>query len=66
MRKLLSFSAPAKDIGYLDLPDAPDFISKEPDITFEQNIRQCEEMLPFWNKERNKELPDKEEADFYL
>ncbi|OVE73428.1 hypothetical protein BVX93_01595 [bacterium B13(2017)] len=36
----------------LNLPDAPDFISKPPKITQEELIKQCEQMLPHWNKIR--------------
>ncbi|RMG42637.1 MAG: hypothetical protein D6719_05985 [Candidatus Dadabacteria bacterium] len=54
--------------GFLDLPDAPDFISLPPEMTVEEIIKLCEEMLPVWNKKRFERidlLPVWEE-DFYL
>lgn len=47
------------DINNLNLPDAPDFISKEPDISYDELILQCEKMLPHWNKIRLKNPPPK-------
>ena len=36
----------------LNLPNAPDFISKPPQYTLEEMIRLCEKMLPYWNEIR--------------
>jgi len=36
----------------LNLPDAPDFISKPPEMTHAEMIRLCEQMLPEWNRIR--------------
>lgn len=36
----------------LNLPEAPDFISKEPNIPQAEMIKLCEKMLPHWNKIR--------------
>jgi len=36
----------------LNLPVAPDFISKPPQYTLEEMIRLCEKMLPYWNEIR--------------
>jgi hypothetical protein len=41
-----------KDSDILNLPDAPDFISKPPEMTLIELIALCEKMLPYWNKER--------------
>ena len=52
----------------LDLPDAPDFVSVTPEVSLEDNIKLCEQMLEVWNKDRFeklKELPIITE-DFYL
>lgn len=40
---------------YLDLPDAPDFVSEPPFIPLAEMIKLCEEMLPVWNKRRFEE-----------
>ena len=47
------------DINNLNLPDAPDFISKPPNLTQNELIFQCEKMLPHWNKIRKKNPPPK-------
>ena len=36
----------------LNLPDAPEFISKPPKYTLLEMAAMCEKMLPLWNKER--------------
>ena len=36
----------------LNLPDAPDFISKPPEYTVAEMIKICEALLPYWNKRR--------------
>ncbi len=36
----------------LNLPDAPDFISKPPRCTWIEMAKMCEKMLPHWNKAR--------------
>ena len=41
-----------KDKDILNLPDAPDFISDPPTYTFEEMIRLCERLLPYWNEKR--------------
>ena len=41
-----------KPSDILNLPDAPDFISRPPAFTATQMARLCEEMLPYWNKIR--------------
>ena len=38
--------------AFLELPDAPDFVSMPPDLPVWANIKLCEEMLPVWNKLR--------------
>ncbi|MCB0339839.1 MAG: hypothetical protein KDD53_09555 [Bdellovibrionales bacterium] len=43
---------PLKDSDILDLPEAPDFISKPPEYTVSEMIEICEKMLPFWNSVR--------------
>jgi hypothetical protein len=41
-----------RDSDILNLPDAPEFISKPPVYTLEEMIRLCEKMLPYWNRLR--------------
>lgn len=42
----------------LNLPEAPDFISRPPEISHKEMIQICEKMLPYWNKIRfSKEQP---------
>lgn len=41
-----------RDSDILNLPDAPDFISRPPDYSLAEMIALCEKMLPFWNKQR--------------
>ena len=41
-----------KDSDILNLPDAPDFISETPEISYEQFLKLAEKMLPYWNAER--------------
>ena len=51
----------------LDLPDAPNFISKPPKYTAAEMAKMCEAMLPYWNVQRMKEkpkLPDMSEFKF--
>lgn len=38
--------------GYLKLPDAPDFVSKPLEIPLWAQVKLCEEMLPYRNKNR--------------
>jgi hypothetical protein len=40
------------DDDILNLPDAPEFISKPPAYTVNEMIKICEAMLPYWNKQR--------------
>ena len=40
------------DILSLELPEAPDFISRPPVYTLEEMIKICEKLLPHWNKQR--------------
>lgn len=42
-----------KDSDILNLPEAPDFISKPPVYTAAEMIKICEPMLPYWNRQRN-------------
>jgi hypothetical protein len=51
-----------------DLPDAPEFVFRDPEISLADNIKLCEEMLPVWNKtrfEKHSEWPATTE-EFYL
>lgn len=48
-----------KDKDILNLPNAPDFISEEPHIGFNQMISMCEKMLSELNKNRYSK-PDEE------
>lgn len=41
-----------KENDILDLPDAPDFLSKAPVYSAEEMIEMCEKMLPYWNAHR--------------
>ena len=41
-----------EDKDILNLPEAPDFISQEPEMSHAEMIALCEQMLPFWNKIR--------------
>ena len=41
-----------RDSDILDLPEAPDFISRPPVYTVAEMIALCEKMLPFWNAQR--------------
>ena len=43
---------PLKESDILDLPDAPDFISKPPKYPLAEMIKLCEAMLPHWNRLR--------------
>ncbi len=36
----------------LNLPDAPDFVSTEPQYSLPEMVQLCEKMLPYWNKLR--------------
>lgn len=48
---------PAKEqLGFLALPDYPDFVSTPPNLPLWANVILCEEMLPFWNQKRSEEL----------
>lgn len=40
---------PLKDSDILNLPDAPDFISKPPEMTMDEMIALAEKMLPYTN-----------------
>ena len=41
-----------KPSDFLNLPDAPDFISKPPQYTAAEMVQICEKMLPYWNRIR--------------
>jgi len=41
-----------RDADILNLPDAPDFISKPPVYPLPEFIALCEKLLPYWNKQR--------------
>ena len=41
-----------KESDILNLPDAPDFISEPPEMTLDEMIACCEQMLPYWNEIR--------------
>ena len=41
-----------RDADILNLPEAPDFISKPPTYTLPEFIALCEKLLPYWNKQR--------------
>ena len=41
-----------RDDDILDLPKAPEFISKPPVYTLAEMIELCEKMLPYWNEIR--------------
>jgi hypothetical protein len=41
-----------RDVDILDLPEAPDFISKPPTYPLPEFIALCERLLPYWNKQR--------------
>jgi hypothetical protein len=41
-----------KESDILNLPDAPDFISKPHPLTSNQLLQLAEKMLPYWNKIR--------------
>jgi hypothetical protein len=43
---------PLRENDILDLPEAPDFISKPPRYSLWEMIQLCEPMLPYWNKLR--------------
>ena len=53
-------------IGYLELEDAPGFISEAPKNTLEQNILLSEQLLPNFNKNRQAHLDDYPKEEFYL
>ncbi len=56
-----------KDSDDLNLPEAPDFISKEPVRDISEMIRSCEAMLPYWNKLRiTRPLPVRKMEPFKL
>ena len=44
------------DNQFLDLPNAPDFISDAPKISLAENIKLCEQMLHVWNANRTNRL----------
>lgn len=46
-----------KDSDLLNLPDAPDFLSEPPHYTMNEMIALCETLLPYWNKQRETEVP---------
>lgn len=46
-----------KDEDDLDLPEAPEFISRAPRYTAAEMAELCEKMLPVWNKERESKPP---------
>jgi hypothetical protein len=41
-----------KDSFILDLPSAPEFISKPPQYTCSEMIELCTPLLPYWNEQR--------------
>jgi len=41
-----------RDADILNLPEAPDFISKPPTYPLPEFIALCEKLLPYWNKQR--------------
>jgi hypothetical protein len=41
-----------RDADILNLPEAPDFISKPPTYPLSEFIALCEKLLPYWNKQR--------------
>ena len=41
-----------RDADILNLPEAPDFISKPPKYPLPEFIALCEKLLPYWNKQR--------------
>lgn len=41
-----------RDEDILDLPDAPEFISRPPVYSLADFIALCEKQLPYWNKIR--------------
>jgi hypothetical protein len=43
---------PLDESDILNLPDAPDFISRPPEFTASEMARMCEAMLPHWNRIR--------------
>lgn len=49
-----------KEIYNLNLPEAPDFVSEQPEISLSDMIAMCEKMLPHWNAIRY----SKPEAEF--
>ena len=46
-----------RDSDLLNLPDAPDFVSRPPVYTAQEMIEICEELLPFWNRVRRTTPP---------
>ena len=46
-----------RDSDLLNLPDAPDFVSKPPTYTAQEMIEICKQMLPFWNEARRSRPP---------
>jgi|688.fasta_scaffold1440146_1 hypothetical protein len=49
----------------LNLPDAPDFISKPPTYTAAEMVAICEKMLSYWNAARAKNLPPPFQGDAF-
>ena len=41
----------------LNLPDAPEFVSRPPRYTASEMIKLCEPLLPYWNRQREKFPP---------
>jgi hypothetical protein len=41
-----------RDADILNLPEAPDFISKPPVYPLPEFIALCEKLLPYWNQQR--------------
>jgi len=41
-----------RDSDKLNLPEAPEFISRPPAYSASEMIELCEKMLPYWNQER--------------
>lgn len=50
----------------LNLPDPPQPPAEPPQLTFDQLIKQCESMLPHWNRIRYSRPEEKREADPFV
>lgn len=54
-----------RDSDLLNLPDAPDFVSKPPVYTAQEMVEICEKLLPFWNKLRRSKPPPPFQGDAF-